>query len=126
MSEEEDELRAIEQERLTAFVAKDIETLQRLHADDFQLINPGGRELSKREYIGGVEAGAIDYRLWQADSRIEVRLYGDVAAIRYRSLIEMAVQGELQPRQSFWHTDVYEKRDGAWQVVWSQATRATS
>lgn len=126
MSEAEDELRAIEQERLAAFVAKDIETLQRLHADDFQLINPGGRDLSKREYIGGVEAGAIDYRLWEADSRIDVRLYGDVAAIRYRSLLEIAVQGELQPKQSFWHTDLYERREGRWQVVWSQATRSTS
>ena len=23
----------------------------------------------------------------------------------------------------FWHTDIYELRDGRWQVVWSQATR---
>jgi hypothetical protein len=23
----------------------------------------------------------------------------------------------------FWHTDIYEKRDGHWQAVWSHATR---
>ena len=126
MSDEEDELRAIEQERLAAFVAKDIEALEGLHADDFQLINPGGQELSKRAYLSGIEGGMIEYRLWEVDSPIDVRHYGDAAAIRYRSLIEIAVQGELQPRQSFWQTELYEKRDGRWQVVWSQATRSTS
>ena len=126
MSDEEDELRAIERERLAAFVAKDIETLNRLHADDYELINPGGREVSKREYIGGIEGGMIDYKLWEADSPIRVRLHGDMAAIRYRALIEIAVQGELQPRQVLWHTDIYERRDGRWQAVWSQATRSTS
>ena len=23
----------------------------------------------------------------------------------------------------FWHTDMYDLRDGRWQAVWSQATR---
>ena len=59
-------------------------------------------EVSKREYIGGIEGGMIDYKLWEADSPIQVRLHGDVAAIRYRALIEIAVQGELQPRQVPW------------------------
>jgi hypothetical protein len=30
--------------------------------------------------------------------------------------------GQRTPLRSFWHTDVYEKRNGRWQVVWSQAT----
>jgi len=126
MNDVEDELRAIEKERLAAFVAKDIDTLQRLHADDYQLINPGGRELTKREYLSGIEGGMIDYRLWEADSPIEVRVFGDAAAMRYRALIEVAVQGELQPRMVLWLTDIYEKHDGRWQVVWSQETRSTS
>ena len=122
MSEDEDELRAIERERLAAFVAKDIEKLQSLHADDFQLINPGGREVTKQEYINGVAGGMIDYRVWTPDSEIAVRRHGDTAVIRYTSRVEIVVQGELQPLQRFWHTDTYEKRDGRWQVVWSQAT----
>jgi ketosteroid isomerase-like protein len=126
MSDTVDELRAVEHERIAAFVARDVEALERLHADDFQLINPGGQELSKRAYIGGIEGGMIEYRLWEVDSPVDVRLYGDAAVIRYRALIEIAVQGDPQPRQSFWHTDVYERRDGRWQAVWSQATRVAS
>ncbi len=123
MSEEEDELRAIELQRIAAVVAKDMETLRRLHADDFEMINPGGQAVSKPEYLNGLGAGFIEYRLWEPSSDIDVRVYGEGAVLRYRSHVEMAVQGEAQPRQSFWQTDVYEKRDGRWQAVWSQATR---
>ena len=35
---------------------------------------------------------------------------------------QAVVAGQRTPLRSFWHTDVYEKRDGRWQVVWSQAT----
>ncbi len=126
MSETEDELRALEQERLAAFVAKDVETLRRLHADDFEMVNPGGQAVSKPEYLNGLGAGFIEYRLWEPASDIDVRVYGDGAVLHYRSHIEMAVQGEAQPRQSFWQTEVYEKRDGRWQAVLSQATRISS
>ena len=126
MPEAEDELRSIERERIAAFVAKDMDTLRRLHADDFETVNPGGQALSKPEYLNGLGAGFIEYRHWEPDSEISVRIYGDGAVLRYRSYVEMAVQGEAQPRQHFWQTDVYEKRDGRWQAVWSQSTRISS
>ena len=28
----------------------------------------------------------------------------------------------INPRQCYWHIDVYEKCAGRWQVLWSQAT----
>ena len=98
-----------------------MDILEPLHADDFQLINPGGRVLTKEEYLGGVASGEIDYRVWEPDSEIAVRLYGDAAAIQYRSNTEIVVGGEQLVLRN-WHTDLYEQRDGRWQVVWSQAT----
>ena len=41
------ELRTIERERLRSLVEADVERARRLHADDFQLINPAGGALSK-------------------------------------------------------------------------------
>jgi len=32
------------------------------------------------------------------------------------------VDGSTTPRRSLWHTDLYERRGGRWQVVWSHAT----
>lgn len=118
---EADSVRATEHERLRALVSADVEAARRLHADDFQLINPFGGSLSKEQYLGGIASGQLDYLVWEPDS-IAVHWYDRAAAIRYRSQLEIVVQGQKISRRPYWHTDVYEKRDGRWQVVWSQAT----
>ncbi len=114
-------VRATERERLRALVAADMPVVRRLHADDFQLINPSGGALSKDQYLGGIASGVLDYLVWEPDS-IAVHLYGQAAAIRYQARLEIVVQGDTVPLRRYWHTDVYERRDGRWQVVWSQAT----
>lgn len=119
---ESDVIRATERERLRALVAGDAAAARLFHADDFQLINPLGESISKEQYLGGIESGQIDYLVWEPESSIDVRVQGDAAVIRYRSKLEIVVQGEKVPLQRYWHTDTYEKRDGRWQVVWSQAT----
>ncbi len=118
-------LRATERERLAALVKADVARAGELHADDFQLINPLGGALSKEEYLGGIASGQIDYLYWEPDS-IAVRLYEDVAVIRYSSQLEIVVQGNHIPRQRYWHTDLYERHYGRWQVVWSHATAIQS
>ena len=118
---EADILRETERERLRALVTGDVSRAGQLHTDDFQLINPLGGALSKEQYLGGIESGQLHYLFWEPDT-IAVRTYGDVAVIRYRSQLEIVVKGRHIPRQHYWHTDLYERREGQWQVVWSQAT----
>ena len=118
-------LRSTERERLNALVTGDVERAARVHADDFQLINPLGGSLSKEQYLGGIGSGHIHYLYWEPES-IAVRLYADAAVIRYRSELEIVVRGRHIPRQRYWHTDLYERRGGQWQVVWSHATAADS
>ena len=122
LAEEAELLRATERERLRALVAADLATADRLHADDFQLINPGGGVLSKQQYLGGIASGALNYRVFEPDSAMAVRLYGEAALIRYRSRLHMSRDGAEGALRQYWHTDAYERRDGRWQVVWSQAT----
>ena len=122
---EADLLRSIERERLRALVTGDVDRAEQLHSEDFQLINPLGGALSKEQYLGGISAGQIQYLYWEPES-IAVRLYGDVAVIRYRSELEIVVQGRHIPRQRYWHTDLYERHGLQWQVVWSHATTADS
>jgi hypothetical protein len=118
---EADILRETERERLRALVGADVARAGQLHSDDFQLINPLGGVLSKEQYLGGIGSGQLNYLFWEPDE-IAVRVYGDVAVIRYQSQLEIVVQGRHIPRQRYWHTDLYERREGRWQVVWSQAT----
>lgn len=117
-----DVIRMTERERLHALVDGDMKVARRLHADDFRLITPDGLMLTKEQYLGALTSGILDYLYWEPDSPIDVRFYGDEAVIRYRSQLENIVRGHHEPRRAYWHMDVYEKRCGVWQVVWSQAT----
>ena len=117
-----EQIRQIERDRLRSLVEKEMALADRLHADDFQLITPSGRSLTKSQYLGGIASGALNYRLWEIDSEIDIQVSGDLAVIRYRSRLHMArpgIEGEALPH---WHMDVYARRDGSWQIVWSQAT----
>lgn len=123
--DEADALRQLERERLSALVNADVQRARELHAEEFQLVNPRGETLTKDQYLGGIESGRLDYLLWEPVSPIAVRLHGDAAVIRYRSRLEIVVDGQRVPEAQYWHTDSYEKHAGNWQVVWSQATLAS-
>lgn len=117
----ENNIRDIERSRLRALVSADIETAQRLHAPDFQLITPIGQALSKEEYLGAIGTGYIKYEIWEPEEII-VRIHENCAIIRYRAQLEVTFGGHKVPLNSYWHTDIYEYRNGCWMVVWSQAT----
>jgi uncharacterized protein DUF4440 len=116
-----DKLRAIERERLRSLVDADIPTARRLHADDFELIYPRGGTLSKEQYLGRIASGDLDYLEWEP-GEIRVRMYRDSAVIRYQAHLRVSVKGSPGRPVKFWHTDLYEKRNGHWQIVWSHAT----
>lgn len=115
-------IRAIQRERSAALLAGDVPTARRIHADDFQLVTPLGAVFSKEQYLGAVGAGIIKYLAMELDSPVDVRLYDGVALARYRAEIEVEVQGQRYQRAGYWFTDAFERREGCWQIVWSQGT----
>jgi hypothetical protein len=114
-------LRAIETARLQALVDGDAAAARRLTAPDFQLINPAGAPLSRDEFLGGVEAGVIDFLALDPSSPIAVRMSGDSATLRYRATFDLVVGGTHLTHEA-WTTALYERRDGRWQIVWGQTT----
>ena len=122
LNSEIETLKEIERTRLKSLVEADMATASALHSDDFQLINPSGRTFSKEQYLGGVSTGNLDYKIFEPESEIKVRIHGNSAVLRYTSTIEITVGEEYYAPEKFWHTDTYEYRDGRWQAVWSQAT----
>ena len=117
-----DQLRSIERARLRALVDADIPTARRLHANDFELIDPRGGTHSKEQYLRAIASGDLNYLEWEP-GEIRVRLYGKSAVIRYRARLRVSVKGSPGRAVTFWHTDLYEKRKGQWQIVWSHATQ---
>jgi len=49
---------------------------------------------------------------------------GSLAVLRYRSAIDIAVQGQQAGPLECWHLDCYRRDDDGetWRVRWSQAT----
>lgn len=115
-------IRDVERQRLRALVDADMPVARRLHASDFQLINPAGVPVSFDEYMGGIESQQLDYTAWEPGD-IVVKIHDDAAVIRYRDTrFDVNINGEPVHRGPMYHTNLYERRDGQWQVVWSQAS----
>lgn len=116
-----DQLRASERTRLHALVDADTATARRLMARDFQAVSPAGATLLRHDYLGAVAAGVIDYLVFKPVSRIVVRRSGDMAALRYKVSFDL-VAGGTRVTHKGWITELWERRDGRWQIVWEQAT----
>jgi hypothetical protein len=118
----EADLQELERTRLEALVNADHEVLEELHADDFELVNSYGVQFSRSEYLRQIVSGQLDYSTWRA-GQITVRLHNGLAVMRYRDLeFEAWFDGELASQGQLVHTNVYELREGSWQIVWSQAS----
>jgi hypothetical protein len=108
--------------RLGELVDADVAIAGPLHAEDFRVIPPDGFLLSRDAYLGAVEAGNIDYLVFEPISEIDVRVYGEGAVLTYQSRVDVDVARRGRFTLGAWHTYLYERRAGRWQVVWEQAT----
>jgi hypothetical protein len=117
------ELADLERHRLRCLVEVRVQEAEELHAAGFELVTPSGGVWTKEQYLGGIAAGTIDYRRFEAVSDIDVMSDGDLAVLRYRSLIDIAVEGQEPGPLECWHLDCYRLEPGErWRVRWSQAT----
>ena len=121
-SSKAESLRDIELTRLRALVDADMAVASPLHAESFQVVNPAGFLLTREEYLAAVAAGDIDYLVFEPVSEIDVHQYGQAAVLTYQSKIDIVVAGLGRLTHEAWHTYLYEKHQGRWQVVWEQAT----
>jgi len=116
------EVLELERSRLRSLVERDMVVAERIHAAEYELITPGGHALSKETYLGDVASKRLEYLTFEPTSSIAVRATPDLIVLRYVARIRLSVGVADDVALSAWHTDHYEKRDGKWTVVWSQAT----
>jgi hypothetical protein len=77
---------------------------------------------SREEYMQAIDAGVIDYLVFEPASPIAVRLSGDSASLRFQVSFDLIVGGDTHVKHQGWITELYERRHGRWQIVWEQAT----
>lgn len=116
-------LRSIEDERLRSLVEARLDVFDKYHSTEYQLISPVGMAFSYGSYREAIGSGKLDYLDFEPDSPIVIRIRGNAAILRYQAKLEFAWEGKKQNPVRLWHTDYYEKSNGAWKAVWSQATQ---
>jgi Domain of unknown function (DUF4440) len=116
-------LAGVERERLRAIVGADVDALDRSHAAGFVLCTPSGAVWNRSYYLGGLADGSIRYLRFEPEGEIEAVEGEGVGAVRYRSVVDIAIDGRPVGHLECWHLDVYVRgADGLWRCQWSQAT----
>ena len=108
--------RELELRRTRALVERNMAELEELHAPEYELITPAGRVFSRTRYLEAIAREPF-YEGWEV-ADMAFRISAAMAVLRYKAKLRFPSGREVL----CWHTDVYEKRVGQWQAVWSQAT----
>lgn len=108
---------ALEVERIQALVERDVPSIRRLHAPDYELISVPGRAMGLDRYLS-LMAVDVFYAKWE-HGPMRVRVSEGMAAVRYQARITFPSGKAVD----CWHTDIYALLSGTWKAVWSQATQ---
>jgi len=115
-----DQVRTAEQTLLRATVDGDTHTAGALLAPDLQQIDPTGGAGTRADDLANI-GGGIDFVTIKPIEPISVRVHGDSAVARLKLKFKVVAFGQTVQHDG-WTTDLWERRDGRWQLVWSQTT----
>ena len=111
----EKELIALENAWAKAYLTRDVKTLERLEADDWECTNAEGKISSKAKDI--VDLGSGSYTASEfAMSDLKVRLHGDTAIVSCRQK-EISTQDGKDTSALYQFTDTWLRRDNQWRCV---------
>jgi ketosteroid isomerase-like protein len=112
--EDEQALLQLERDWSEAFVKKDVATLDRIMANEFQANWPAFVG-NKKQYLDLVKGGTAKAQS-SANSEMKAFVLGDVAIVHGLVTEQSSVAGKDSSGQ-YRYTDVFVKRDGRWQGV---------
>lgn len=101
----------------------DADVLEQAHAPKFLLCTPSGTVWDRARYLGAILEGSVRYLRFEPDGDIQCLSGTGVGAVRYRSFIDISIDGREPGHLECWHLDIYEQtQGGTWLCRWSQAT----
>jgi len=115
-------LRHLNDEWVTALVQGDVQTLNRIMADDCVFAYPFEGD-DRAQFVGGLEAGEMSVSEMTRD-HIIVRVYGQTAVLTCRDTARWRYHGR-EIHGQYTTVNVYAQREGRWQLVTVQACPVT-
>ena len=117
-------LMQMEQDWGKAVMNGDAATLDRIEASDFTFVAPDGTVGNKAQDMADVGAKAFKVEAWDL-SDMKVQVFGNTAIVTGATTVKGKYKDQDITGKYYW-TDIFVMRRGRWQVVRSQATRASS
>ena len=117
MNEVEKEIWKLEEGLTQTEMRVDVDTLDRIYAEDIMVTAPIGICVDKPAVMTEVRAAAEKAVVGRYDKDdLKVRAFGDTAVTSYRMTAEATFEGKEIKRQ-LCITNVWMKRNGHWQIV---------
>ena len=119
-STEEQAIQKLEHEWAAALVKGDQAAIDRIESADWMLTDPDGNLVSKAAADADLKSGKMKFETVHGDE-LKVRVTGDTAIAFGLVSQKMKYNGkEISGQYRF--TDVFMKKDGRWQAVWTHLT----
>jgi ketosteroid isomerase-like protein len=119
----EEELLKLENEFAWAVASNDVDTLDRLLADDWIIVEPDGNMIDKGRFLGVIRSGALSHESMES-TEPRIRVYGNTALVTLLTTSKGKFMG-----QDFSSceraTDIFVKQANRWQCVFTQLTCST-
>jgi ketosteroid isomerase-like protein len=117
-----DELKAIEQQWLDAYMKSDPAFIKNLEADDYTIVEPDGTVSTKADDVKSVTDKKFVLKS-ATMSDYKCRMLGDNYAVVTAALKMSGSDDGEEFSGDFRALDVFEKKDGKWMAVSSQLTK---
>jgi hypothetical protein len=117
------EILDLETRRIAAMVNRDVAFLDDILADDMTYVHSGGRRDTKASFLAMIGSPETTY-LGIDYTNAEVRDCGDAQVVRGVCQIRLRRPTGEELSYPVWFVNVYARRNGNWQMVAWQATRA--
>jgi len=114
----EEEIRNLEQESRRAFLARDIESLERLFSDDLIVNSPIHRVHRKSQVLDLLRAGVIAHATLESEIEV-IEQCGDLAVVMGIEKLTNTPDGPLLSRR---FSNVWRPEGDSWRLVVRQAT----
>jgi ketosteroid isomerase-like protein len=121
-SDDEQQVRRLEEDLIEAFRGNDAASLASLMADDFVFTDPLGTSITKDRWLEDLASGAFAFESIEIEG-MRVRLAGDAALVT--GLVTLRARSRAGGYNGrFGVVDVYMKRAGRWQLALSTGEHA--
>jgi hypothetical protein len=120
----DDQLKNLDQQCVEAEREGDTTSLDRLFADEYQLVNIRGDILTKEQTLALIRSPNREVFELVQPAEIEVHVYGDLAVINDKTAMRRESSDAVQIDSVVYFMRIFVKKSGRWRVVHEQGTVA--